>query len=418
MQPPVRIASDTPTCHLFRSLQRRSREVAPLFWPTPPERLLKQGRSAALLIDAQRLNESPDRLEHHLSQPELRAAMQTHLVVVLDACGEGYRLRRDLLRAWHATIDRHGVPPGRIAYLTHNEAAETDYVAWLRATGRRQRIRILSHHPYLDETADRMRQLLANPAERIMRRQIALAGPAGVSTRARFLCLNNRARPHRMAILGRLARRGLLDHCLVSFAHASEEMRDRDLADDLEEARRRLPRFTADLDAFAGLMPRLPLAIPGDVVTHHKDVLHGVPLQLYRRALVSLVPETDLALAGAARFTEKSVKALAGGHPLIVAGLPGTLGLLRAYGFATFAPYIDEGYDTITDPGERLEAVLEEVERIARLPEPAMAALLRRCLPAVEHNLRHFTDGLPQLLERRLGDLAHVLAWMSGPEGI
>lgn len=415
MQPPVRIAADTQHAFLLRSLHRRWAQLGGLFWPTKAEAVLGGERAAVLLVDSQRIETSADWLEHHLARPEVRAALRTHLVLVLDACGEGYPLRPDMLAAWHAAIDRHGVPAGRIAHLTHNEAAEATYVAWLRSTGRQDRIRILQHHPFLDEQVEWMRHALADPVERMARLQSALAGPASVRARARFLCLNNRAHPHRMAIVGRLARRGLLEGCVLSFANATEEMRTSDLAPRVAKAREALPRFGADLDAFAQLIPRLPIAIPGDVVAKAFDVVYRVPLPLYRRALFSLVGETDFGLGGVARFTEKSVKALAGGHPAIIAGLPGTLGLLRAHGFATFAPYIDEGYDTITDAEDRLEALLDEVERIARLPEAATAALLRRCLPAVEHNLRHFTEGLPALLARRLGELAQSLAWMAEP---
>jgi hypothetical protein len=45
----------------------------------------------------------------------------------------------------------------------------------------------------------------------------------------------------------------------------------------------------------------------------------------------------------------------------------GSLQYLRDYGFQTFDGIIDETYDTITDPRQRLDAVIQEMSRIAAL---------------------------------------------------
>ena len=65
--------------------------------------------------------------------------------------------------------------------------------------------------------------------------------------------------------------------------------------------------------------------------------------------------------------TEKTLRPIACGKPFIVCGTHGTLEFLQSYGFKTFAPFIDESYDKITDPIKRLEAVADLMSWIANL---------------------------------------------------
>jgi hypothetical protein len=70
-------------------------------------------------------------------------------------------------------------------------------------------------------------------------------------------------------------------------------------------------------------------------------------------------------------LTEKILRPIACGHPFILVATQGSLEYLRSYGFKTFHNIIDETYDTIADPAQRLEAVLIEMKRIATLPHDA-----------------------------------------------
>jgi hypothetical protein len=68
------------------------------------------------------------------------------------------------------------------------------------------------------------------------------------------------------------------------------------------------------------------------------------------------------------QLTEKILRPIACGHPFMLAGTQGSLEYLRGYGFKTFHNIIDETYDTIADPAQRLQAILIEMNRIAKLP--------------------------------------------------
>lgn len=64
------------------------------------------------------------------------------------------------------------------------------------------------------------------------------------------------------------------------------------------------------------------------------------------------------------RFTEKTISALLSHRPFIIIGAPNSLNALKEKGFATFDNFIDESYDKITDPTQRLEQIFDLVKSI------------------------------------------------------
>jgi uncharacterized protein YnzC (UPF0291/DUF896 family) len=89
-------------------------------------------------------------------------------------------------------------------------------------------------------------------------------------------------------------------------------------------------------------------------------------------------------------LTEKSLRPIACGQPFILAGTPGSLQYLREYGFKTFDGYIDETYDTIQDPVDRLNAVITEMQRINNLTAKQKQQLLIGVKSSVTHNQQLF----------------------------
>lgn len=66
-------------------------------------------------------------------------------------------------------------------------------------------------------------------------------------------------------------------------------------------------------------------------------------------------------------LTEKTLRPIACGKPFMLTGTPGSLQYLKRYGFMTFGDFIDESYDQILDPAQRLLAIVKEMQRIANL---------------------------------------------------
>lgn len=65
--------------------------------------------------------------------------------------------------------------------------------------------------------------------------------------------------------------------------------------------------------------------------------------------------------------SEKSIRPLLNKKIFILLAPARTLELLQQYGFKTFSPFIDENYDLIDDPVNRINAVFSEITRLCQL---------------------------------------------------
>ena len=109
----------------------------------------------------------------------------------------------------------------------------------------------------------------------------------------------------------------------------------------------------------------------------------------YQKTKIEIVLET-LFDDGRLHLTEKSLRPIACGHPFMLAATHGSLEYLRSYGFETFSPWIDETYDTIEDPAQRLEAIVQEMKRIANLSEDNKTMLYTRLKAIAIRNKKLF----------------------------
>lgn len=89
-------------------------------------------------------------------------------------------------------------------------------------------------------------------------------------------------------------------------------------------------------------------------------------------------------------LTEKTLRPIACGHPFILAAGPGSLALLKRYGFETFHPYIDESYDSEPDHDRRLGMIINEIRRLSDLPVTEKKSLIAACRDIAEKNKKLF----------------------------
>ena len=94
-------------------------------------------------------------------------------------------------------------------------------------------------------------------------------------------------------------------------------------------------------------------------------------------------------------FTEKVFKPIVLHQPFVVLQAPGSLEYLRNYGFKTFGEWWDEGYDTIKDPDERMQAIADIVNWISTQDLYKMREEMSGVL---EHNFRHFYENIPDIV--------------------
>jgi hypothetical protein len=121
--------------------------------------------------------------------------------------------------------------------------------------------------------------------------------------------------------------------------------------------------------------------------------------QHYQQCAIDVVTET-LFDDDRMHLTEKVLRPIACGKPFIIAGPWGSLEYLRTYGFETFESLIDETYDTIENPYQRLRALTDLMRQIARMSGHHKKQLYHAMNNIAQRNRRHFfsTEFFQQLI--------------------
>jgi hypothetical protein len=89
-------------------------------------------------------------------------------------------------------------------------------------------------------------------------------------------------------------------------------------------------------------------------------------------------------------LTEKTLRPIACGHPFMILGTPGILKYLRRYGFKTFSPLIDESYDDIQDPVERMQAIIGVMKHIINMSTADKLLLYQQMQAISKYNKDRF----------------------------
>jgi len=104
---------------------------------------------------------------------------------------------------------------------------------------------------------------------------------------------------------------------------------------------------------------------------------------------ISIVLET-VADDSKIHLTEKTLRAIACGHPFMLMAGPGALEYLKSYGFKTFSNWIDESYDQETDTVARMKMIVNEMSRLQSLTQDQKENIWREIQEITEYNKKHF----------------------------
>jgi hypothetical protein len=157
-------------------------------------------------------------------------------------------------------------------------------------------------------------------------------------------------REYRLTFMHELVEHDLQKNCLTSFASNDDGFNYLD-------HKFKNPTLAIDLQGLADhFTPNTHDSI--DSADYNNEDYACIAIEV---VLETLFDDTRLHL------TEKTLRPIACGRPFILMATHGSLQYLRDYGFRTFDGIINETYDTITDPRQRLDAVVQEMSRIAAL---------------------------------------------------
>jgi hypothetical protein len=89
-------------------------------------------------------------------------------------------------------------------------------------------------------------------------------------------------------------------------------------------------------------------------------------------------------------LTEKIFKPIVSRMPFILVGPAHNLEYLKSYGFKTFDCWIDESYDSIEDPIQRMTAVGQVLKSVCDKTTDELKTMLLEMQPVIEYNYNLF----------------------------
>lgn len=110
--------------------------------------------------------------------------------------------------------------------------------------------------------------------------------------------------------------------------------------------------------------------------------------ELWKSGLWHIVTETVF-YHDKLHLTEKIFKPIVAQRPFMLAAAPGNLAYLKSYGFQTFDQWIDEGYDNIADPDQRLQAIVDQTQRLCAMSNAELQQMHREMQPVLKYNFDH-----------------------------
>ena len=222
--------------------------------------------------------------------------------------------------------------------------------------------------------------------------------PSGRKTKD-FLCFNAAARGHRLLLVADLSRLGLLEKNNVSLLYRHDPNNYETLKQIIPERVENVlnglfSSWDSSRKEYIRNFYRAPKPINLDLT---RDMVRKddriTPTNLYEETFFSLVTETEFSPSNALFPTEKLFKPIAYFHPIILMAQPGTLKYLKRVGYETFPEMFDESYDTIENPVERYQAVLDQVINWTNLPKEEKKQRYNSVIPKLRRNRKLFLSG-------------------------
>ena len=218
----------------------------------------------------------------------------------------------------------------------------------------------------------------------------------------KYLNFNRRWRAHRPLLTALLKVCDLIDKGYVSLAPSDDNRSWKREMDHIIEICR---EHNNERLAHILMKNRTEIENMGDLYLDKPDLTVNQALaeitpeirKMYENTYFSVISETIFFTnyrnwEDSAFLSEKTFKAILFKHPFILVATPNTLKYLKAIGYKTFSPVIDESYDSIEDNTLRMIAIVKEINRLCKLEGPALESYLKYCREICDYNFKVFTE--------------------------
>ena len=215
----------------------------------------------------------------------------------------------------------------------------------------------------------------------------------------KFLFLNGRSRPHRKYLWHCFEKTGLLDSAVWTMLDPRPILNPSYLSKEALHRPAPIRRLPPEYEYQDYKTTEVVIHHPRRQFIKHEmfaNTWGEVYLQCepYRDTYFSLVTETVFGESNCSFRTEKIVKPIAMGHPWICAANVGYYRDLRNLGFRTFGHVIDESFDLIDNPQDRIDRIVAIVEDLC---QQDLASFLKECYTICKYNQQHLKEYREQL---------------------
>ena len=211
------------------------------------------------------------------------------------------------------------------------------------------------------------------------------------------LCTNDRS--YRLNLVARLA-----EQCLVDRGHVSLHLGHTEYGTWHQELENPDTRLSSEACELIRQHLTQPLILDRDNTTGSLSADFGHrEFELWKSGFWHIVTETVF-YHDKLHLTEKIFKPIVAQRPFMLAAAPGNLAYLKSYGFQTFDRWIDESYDSIQDPDQRLQAIVDQTQRLCAMSDADLRQMHQEMQPVLEHNFNHLWSGFKRQIVNELVD--------------
>lgn len=192
-----------------------------------------------------------------------------------------------------------------------------------------------------------------------------------------YMSLGGKNFDHRVKLVRRLEQLGLCDRGIITMSRRTQP--DLTLSDKVSGT-----DFAQWLNANPAMDQERYIDSADGITGSAKPLLGS--RGFYARAAWDVVQETTNTVQQGAFLTEKTFRSMIMGVPFIVNGDRGYLTTLRNLGYQTFGEFINEDYDNIDDPDQRVLAVADEIQKMCAWSTDHKRSIWPKLRDILEHN--------------------------------
>lgn len=320
----------------------------------------------------------------YISSRYLTDLQNGRAILMIDQSVEGYSTA--WLWDWfHEKCAEYNINPRAIIYLTGDQMCETSYSKWCTIHNPAYRLKVIrstSLSMYIYKHFTRyIREVNFDDLleyKRKNKKNLYL-----------YDCINMKPRIHRIFNFLHLHQENLDKLGNISMPHFNEWKDYVNCSNHTYANKHGLTNDTIDgIENYT--TPRVANYKYDHKLNFYYEYVERILDDLYKNSWVSLTTESSyFAWEQNIFVSEKTFKPIACMQPFIICGSKNTLQHIRALGYKTFHPFIDETYDLMPDT-KRFQAIIESIKKIKSIKNKV--EWFKSMRPILEHNYQKFME--------------------------